>query len=440
MTQVIDTGYRPRPIQADIHRAMARHRFGVIVAHRRFGKTVFCVNTLVDAALRFGKLDNGRFAYIAPFQKQARDVSWQYLLDYTRGIPGIKISNIDLSVTLPNGNRIKLYGADNPDSMRGLYFDGVVIDEVADIKPNVWGEIIRPALSDRKGWAIFIGTPKGVNLFSTLYYNAVKDDDWFAGLYPVSKTQLIDKDELRMIRNTSTDSQYAQEMECDFNAAVDNALIPLDLALSASGKHVDPEVVSASPRILGVDVARYGDDRSVIFRRQGLAAFEPKVYKGISNMELAGIVAAEIDRWQPDGVMIDAGRGEGVIDRLRQLGHEVYEINFGSKPGDPRYMNKRAEMWDLMKQWLDAGGAIPDMSELQADLCSPTFSYANAQNKFSLESKDDIKKRGMPSPDLADALALTFALPVAPKSTLTVQSQQRNANYNPLQDRLKRGR
>ncbi len=213
MEQIVSTGYRPRPIQRVIHREMAKKRFGVVVAHRRFGKTVFCINTLIDAALRFSKLKNGRFAYIAPYQKQARDVAWQELIDYTAAIPGIHVSNIDLTVTLPTGNRIKLYGADNPDAMRGLYFDGVVIDEVADIKPNVWGEIIRPALADRKGWAIFIGTPKGVNLFSELYHTAVKNEHWYAGFYPVSRTGIIDDDELDMIRATSTDSQYAQEME-----------------------------------------------------------------------------------------------------------------------------------------------------------------------------------------------------------------------------------
>ncbi len=437
-TKIVSTGYKPRPIQHKIHQEMSRRRFGVIVAHRRFGKTVFCINTLIDAALRFNKLKNGRFAYIAPYQKQARDVAWQELLDYTANIPNIKISNIDLSVTFPNGNRVKLYGADNPDSMRGLYFDGVVIDEVADIRPNVWGEVIRPALADRRGWAIFIGTPKGINLFSELYYSAVKDPAWFAGHYPVSKTNLIDHAELDMIRRTSTDSQYAQEMECDFNAAVDNALIPLDLVLNASGKHIDTYDVQGSAKILGVDVARYGDDRSVLFPRQGLIAYRPKVLKSIDNMTLASRVASAIDRWRPDAVMIDAGRGEGVIDRLRDLGHTVHEINFGGRPNDPHYKNKRAEMWDKLRRWLDAGGAIPDITELKTDLCAPMYSYANAANKFELESKDDIKKRGLPSPDLGDALALTFAIPVAPKSPHGIVSHHRQQQlaYNPVRDRL----
>ena len=434
--EIVSTGYTARPIQQVIHNEMAKKRFGVIVAHRRFGKTVFCINTLIDAALRFDKIKNGRFAYLAPYQKQARDVAWQELLDYTVNIPGIHVSNIDLSVTLPNGNRIKLYGADNPDTMRGLYFDGVVIDEVADIKPNVWGEIVRPALADRKGWAIFIGTPKGVNLFSEMYYMAVKDNDWHAALYPASKTGIIDQAELDMIRKTSTDSQYKQEMECDFSAAVDNALIPLDLVLKASDRQLKKEDVAYAPKILGVDVARYGSDRSVIFPRQGLIAFKPKIYKGINNMELAGMVAAAIDKWKPDAVMIDAGRGEGVIDRLRQLNHDVMEINFGGKASDPHYVNKRAEMWDGMKRWLESGGCIPEDTELQTDLCAPTYSYANAANKFELESKDKIKARGLNSTDLGDALALTFAFPVSAKSKANEISRNKQKKYNPIKDRL----
>lgn len=440
-TQLIDTGYRPREIQRAIHSEMAKKRFGVIVAHRRFGKTVFCVNALIDAALRFTRLANGRFAYVAPYYKQAKDVAWLYLIEYTQNIPGVKISNQELSITLPNGARIKLYGADNPDSMRGLYFDGIVIDEVADIRPHVWGEIIRPALSDRKGWAVFIGTPKGVNLFSELYYGAVEDPNWFAGFYPVSETKLIDLDELQMIRKTSTESQYAQEMECDFNAAVDNALISMDVVLEASGKHRPTEEVEGSPKILGVDVARYGGDRCCIFPRQGLIAYKPKTYRGIDNMTFAGHVAEAIDKWKPDAVFVDAGRGEGVIDRLRQIGLNPIEVNFGGKPNDPHYKNKRAEMWDTMKRWLIAGGSLPPIPELKVDLCAPTYSYANAANKFELESKDKIKERGLPSPDLGDALALTFAMPVAKKQPIGVNSAHRKQQqeYNPL-TRLNRKR
>jgi hypothetical protein len=132
-------------------------------------------------------------------------------------------------------------------------------------------------------------------------------------------------------------------------------------------------------------------------------------------MTLASRVAAEIIAFQPDAVFIDAGRGEGVIDRLRSLGFTVIEVNFGGKPTNEMYANKRSEMWDGMAKWLKAGGVIPNHGELKTDLATPTYAF-NAANKLVLEPKDDIKKRGLRSTDIADALALTFAAPVMPKS------------------------
>lgn len=135
------------------------------------------------------------------------------------------------------------------------------------------------------------------------------------------------------------------------------------------------QLVIGSPKILGVDVARFGDDRSVIIRRQGLVAFAPMVLSSIDNMTLAGKVAAEMKAWQPDAVFIDAGRGEGVIDRLRQLGFSVIEVNFGSKALVDAYANKRAEMWDAMAKWLRSGGCLPNHPQLKTDLCSQRTVY-----------------------------------------------------------------
>ena len=116
---------------------------------------------LVDAALRCRK-PNARFAYIAPHYNQAKDVAWTYLKQYTGPLPHVTTNESELRIDLPaNGARLRLYGADNYDRMRGVYFDGVILDEYADMDPRAWSEVVRPALSDRKGWATFIGTPKG---------------------------------------------------------------------------------------------------------------------------------------------------------------------------------------------------------------------------------------------------------------------------------------
>jgi hypothetical protein len=227
----------PRPQQRDLH--AARARFKVLVAHRRFGKTVFCINELISRARRCRKRDP-RFAYVAPFQVQAKDVAWSYLKQYTAAIPGIAVSETELSVDLPPREggagraRIRLYGADNADRLRGLYFDGVILDEYAQMDPRVWSEVIRPALADRAGWAIFIGTPLGRNAFCDLYEAATQgfaredgtralDPDWTGYLFKATETGIIPAAELEAARRIMTPDQYAQEFECSFDAAVPGA-------------------------------------------------------------------------------------------------------------------------------------------------------------------------------------------------------------------------
>jgi len=409
----MDLVYDPHKYQQEVHEKLKR--FSVLVCHRRWGKTYLAIATLIDAAISTDR-ENLRFGYIAPFQKQAKQVAWDYLKQFALPIHGTVANESETSITFLNGARIRLYGSDNGTAMRGLFFDGVVCDEIADFRPETWPEIIRPALTDsyHKGWCLFIGTPKGLNQFYELYQYAQKDPDWYAGMYRVDETDILDKEEVKMARNTMADSQYRREFLCDFSASMDNALITIDKVTDASSiKRTEGEIMG-SARVLGVDVARFGDDRSVIQKRQGLAALEPKIFDDIDNMTLAGMVAQEIDSYKPDAVFIDAGRGEGVIDRLRQLGYFITEVNFGGKALNPMYNNKRTEMWDSVKVWLDDGGCLPNHTDLKTDLCVPTYKF-DSSNRMQLESKDEIKKRGGRSPDLGDALALTFAYPVAAK-------------------------
>ena len=423
------TGYQPHPHQRAIHDAMIRHRFGVLVCHRRFGKTVAMVNQLIDAAIRFGgsnpddpeqwriqKKCDGRFGYVAPFLKQAKEVTWDIFKAHVSHFPGTVFVESELIVRFANGARIRLYGADNGDAIRGTYFDGVVLDEVGDMRPDIWGAVIRPAIADRKGWVVFIGTPKGQNIFLELYQQAIADPGWYAALYRADETDLpwLSADECALARRTMSDAQYRQEFLCDFGASSDDVLISINLITTASARKIAERNIAGLPKILGVDVARFGDDRSVIIARQGPAMIGwPKVYDNVDNMRLAGLVAVAMVQWRPDAVFIDGGRGEGVIDRLRQLGHEVIEVSFGGKALNPRFADKRSEMWQRMKDWLAEGGAIPNDPALKTDLAAPTYAF-DAANHMKLERKEDIKKRLARSPDLADALALTFAEAVAP--------------------------
>lgn len=417
--------YRPRFPQDEIHKQLETHRFCVLVAHRRLGKTVLSVNHLIKRAITDRK-ERGMYAYLAPFRNQAEQIAWGYLKHYTSQIPAISINEQKLSILLPNGATIRIFGADNPDALRGLYFDGVVIDEVAQIKPTLWGEVIRPALADRKGWAAFIGTPKGINLFSQIYDQALNlmskgDPDWCAMLYSVEQTHVIDEKELAALKVEMSENEFRQEFLCDFSAAQDNGLIPIDDIRAAANKFYRESEYMCAPLIYGIDVARFGSDASVIFKRRGLVAFEPIVIRKFDNMALADRIAVEMAKEKPDAVFIDSGAGQGVIDRLRQMRFDVVEVPFGAQAIDKeQFANRRMEMWWHMAQWIKQGGAIPPDPILQGDLGAPTYGYTPKGPKI-LEAKDKLKERIGRSPDLADALALTFAAPVAPKLSRSME-------------------
>ncbi len=214
------TGYEARPLQADLHATFKR--FNVLVCHRRFGKTVLCVNELIDQALRCPR-ERPRFAYLAPLYKQAKAVAWDYLKHFTQAIPEAVRHETELRVDLPNGARIQLYGADNYDALRGIYLDGAVLDEYAQMAPKAWSEVIRPAIADRAGFAIFIGTPKGRNAFAELYEAARDDPAWLAALYRASETGILCREELALAQQQMSEEEYAQEFECSFDAAVAGA-------------------------------------------------------------------------------------------------------------------------------------------------------------------------------------------------------------------------
>lgn len=418
----VDIGFKPHALQRKAKALIEKHRFVVLICHRRWGKTVFAVLELGIGGATTKKKDF-RGAYIAPYRKQAKDVSWDLFKRYFGSFPGISFNETELTANFPNGARITLYGADNADAMRGLYFDLVVMDEVADMRPNVWGEIVRPTLIDRQGKCLFIGTPKGANTLFDLYNRGLAgtDDQWASLMFRAEEDSLgvlpwITEEELAEARRDMTDAQYRQELECDFQASCDNVLITLDLIGKARGKHIPEEDYKLAPLVFGVDVARFGGDACVIQPRKGLATFPYQRIVGIDNMTFASLLHRRIVEERPDAVFIDAGRGEGVIDRLRQLNSPsmIYEVPFGGKAHDATvngYYNRRAEMWDSLRKWMQDGGAIPNDPELIKELAAVTYTY-DGQSRLKLESKDVIRERVGFSPDRADALALTFAEPV----------------------------
>ena len=220
MGEVIEIPYKPREHQLKVHELLEGKRFAVVVAHRRFGKTVAALNHLIREAV-LNEKETPRYAYIAPTYGQAKRVAWDYLVKYTTPLGGTNnISELRVDFW---GRRIQLYGSDNPDSLRGQYFDGVIIDEVGDQNPKIWTDIVRPALTDRKGWCLFIGTPKGHNHFKELRDRAEKEEGWGLLEFKASETGVVDEVELKAAKNEMGQDKYLQEFECSFDASVEGS-------------------------------------------------------------------------------------------------------------------------------------------------------------------------------------------------------------------------
>ena len=201
--------------------------------------------------------------YLAPFLKQAKQSAWDYLRRFAGAIPGVSIHEIRAHDQISERCAHHALWRRQCRSLFAVrFFDGIIVDEVADLRPDVWGSIIRPALSDRKGWAFFIGTPKGPDFFFTLYEWATcgfpvagggreKDPDWTAKKFRVDETNLIDPKELASAQATMSASQYRQEFLCDFSASSDDILIPIDLVSEACQRQAIEQLVIGSPKDFG---------------------------------------------------------------------------------------------------------------------------------------------------------------------------------------------
>lgn len=248
--------YYPRPIWLGFHQSKSRWR--VAVAHRRAGKTVAFINDAIKAALTC-PLPNPRFGYIAPLLGQAKSVAWDYVKHYCAPIPEVKFNEAELRADLPNGGRVRLFGADNYDALRGMYFDGVILDEFGDMDPRAWTEVIRPQLSDRSGWAAFAGTPRGKNTFYDLRNRAaLGEGDWSLWELKASETGVLTDSELSDAKASMSLPAYQREYECSFDATVEGAYYAAEFASMANrltSIPVDPIVSVDTAWDLGIDDA-----------------------------------------------------------------------------------------------------------------------------------------------------------------------------------------
>lgn len=235
---IVNIPYAPRPLQAEIHRSIARVRspdrvnISVLAIHRRFGKSVCavaeCINTVLSCPHK-----KPQVFYIAPTYKQAKSIAWEYVKEFTRPIPGMQHKESELTAIFPNGGKIVLVGAENYDSIRGNYIDLCVMDEFGLMSPQAYREVIRPCLSDRLGSALILGTPAGKNHFYDIYQEALKNQEantgWIARTYRADETHILPQAELDAARATMGEEAYRQEYLCDWAAAVRGSYYALEM-------------------------------------------------------------------------------------------------------------------------------------------------------------------------------------------------------------------
>ena len=276
--------YRPRPHFLAFHNRTTR--WAVLVCHRRAGKTVATVNDVIKRAVQERKAD-GRYAIIFPLRTQAKDTAWAYLKHYAGPVLASEPSESDLAVKLATGAVVRLYGSDNPDALRGPYLDGVALDEFAQHRPDVWSAVIRPMLSDRRGWATFIGTPKGKNEFWELWVEALKRIGvWFTLMLRASTSGILAADELEDMRADMGDDTYEQEMECSFEAATKGAFYAKEMRTMLAEGRIGSIVPNPDARVYtGWDLGRSDSTCIWFMQARGRDRMLFDYYEG-SNIDL----------------------------------------------------------------------------------------------------------------------------------------------------------
>ena len=323
--------YRPRKLVRSFHKR--KERFAVIVAHRRFGKTVAAINDLIKTALTTER-SKVRVAYIAPYYRQAKAIAWDYLLEYTQDIEGVSYNVAELRADFPNGARFRLFGADNYDAMRGLYFDSVVLDEPADFPANAWPTVIRPSLADRKGKATFIGTPKGKNEFWQIYNNAQNNDRWFCAMYKADETDILEKEELEEAKATMGEDRFAQEFLCSFEAAIQGAYYAQEMKTAKEEERIinvpyDPAASVITSFDLGI-----GDSTAIWFAQfvgQEIHLIDYYENSGVGLDHYAKVLHEKGYHYEshilPHDVQVkELGTGKSRLETLENLGVHNIEI------------------------------------------------------------------------------------------------------------------
>jgi hypothetical protein len=316
------------------------------------------------------------------------------------------------------------WSIEKTEAFAGLHNEGKIIvlifDESSAIPDKIW-EVAEGALTDEKTvilWLAYGNPTKNTGRFRECFGKFAHR--WNTRQIDSRTVEGTNKEQIdKWIADYGEDSDFVRvRVRGEFPRAGSSQFIPSDLVANARKARVEVPVVL--PKIGACDVARFGDDQSVIGDRQGRRARIYKRFRGIDTVQLADRCIEYIDAERPDAFVIDGdGIGAGVFDYLKHRGYDrktlLVEHHGGATPKDPaKYFNKRAEVWGEMRDWLADGAAIPDDPELDTELSSIEYGFS-PKGAIQLEKKDDMKKRGLSSPDSADTLAMTFSVTVAPK-------------------------
>ncbi len=328
----------------------------------------------------------------------------------------------------------------------------VIFDEASAIPDLIW-QVTEGALTDEDTeilWLVFGNPTRNTGRFHASFYGL--RHRWTHQQVDSREVSLTNKEQInRWVEDYGEDSDFVRvRVKGTFPRASDHQFIPTDIVEEARGKHLRDEQYNFAAVIIGVDRAWSGDETK-IWLRQGLMSKRLGTFnKGEDDFLIAGHLAKWEDEYGADAVFIDFGYGTGVYSAGKQMNRNWRMVNFGSAPIDIRYAEKRGEIWGLMKEWLKGGGAIPDDNDICSDLVAPeAFEVQTGPRagRLRLESKEDMKKRGLPSPDDGDGLALTFSFPIMNKSQkhfnkllrkgqkydpLKLNTGQQQQQYNPL--------
>jgi len=413
--------YTPRSYQLPFLQAMGSgKRRACLVWHRRSGKG----KTVINFTSRAMYERVGTYFHCFPEYNQGRKVLWEgrgkdgfkYIDHFPKALLAKAPNNTEMKIEYKNGSVFQVIGADTFDSAVGSNPIGIIFDEfsLSDKYKDAW-DYFRPMLIENEGWAVFPFTPRGRNHGFDLYQMALNNPEWFCQLLTIEDTGVVGKDVIESERKAGmTEDMIQQEFYCSFVASNENIVIPFELIQASLKRDVS---YGNSPKVAGLDVARFGNDRSALVVRRGGEIIHLESWGQFDVVQTAGRV---IDRFRAglfDAIAVDSiGVGAGVADILNNNGIPTAMVQVNEKARNTeRFHSLRDELWWSLREWFEEGaccvsrGLMEDKKqELLKDIQDIHYSYSPT-NKIKIESKDEMKKRLNLSPDIGDALCLTFS-------------------------------